>query len=130
MKSDYHLFRFGIKPEWEDPQTRNGGKWVWEMKSAPAEQIDTAWLHTLLFLIGEQFSDESEVLGAVISLRKGNRSRLALWTRSASAREVLTRVGNEWRKQLPVSNAVKIAFYSHAQSIKSSSRELTPIYTV
>jgi len=130
MKSDYHLFRFGIKPEWEDPQNRAGGKWLWEMKSAPADVIDQGWLHTLLFLIGEQFSDEGEVLGAVVSLRKGNRSRMALWTRSSSQRDVLMRVGSEWRKALPVSNAVKIGFYSHAQTMKSSARELQPLFTV
>jgi len=28
VKSDYHLFRYGIKPEWEDPQNRGGGKSV------------------------------------------------------------------------------------------------------
>jgi hypothetical protein len=26
--TDYHLFKDGIKPTWEDPQNKNGGKWM------------------------------------------------------------------------------------------------------
>lgn len=25
LKSDYHLFKKGVKPEWEDPQNKHGG---------------------------------------------------------------------------------------------------------
>ena len=83
----------------------------------------------LLFLIGEQFTDENEVLGAVVSLRKG-RNKLAVWTRSSNSREVLLRVGNEWRRQLQLSNAVKLAFFSHAQTMKRHVGEIQPIFTV
>ena len=88
-------------------------------------------LPQLLFLIGEQFTDEGEVLGAVVSLRKG-RNKLAVWTRSSSSnsRDALMRVGTEWRKQLQLSNAVKLAFYSHAQTMKKHSGEIQPIYQV
>lgn len=26
LKSDYHLFKKGIRPEWEDPQNKHGGR--------------------------------------------------------------------------------------------------------
>ena len=29
--SDYHLFKYGVKPEWEDPENRDGGQWVFEL---------------------------------------------------------------------------------------------------
>ena len=30
--TDYHLFKDGIKPTWEDPQNKNGGKWMVRLK--------------------------------------------------------------------------------------------------
>ena len=53
----------------------------------------------------------------MISLRKG-RNRLALWTRSSQDRGLALRVRGEWRKMLPVSNAVKLGFVSHSQTMK------------
>src|SRR5689334_6667878 len=48
FKSDYHVFVYGIKPAWEDPQNAKGGKWVWEIKRAGDElDMDKAWLHTV-----------------------------------------------------------------------------------
>lgn len=31
-KVDFHLFKEGIKPVWEDPANRNGGKWILRLK--------------------------------------------------------------------------------------------------
>lgn len=29
---DFHLFKNGIKPTWEDPNNENGGKWMVRLK--------------------------------------------------------------------------------------------------
>jgi len=85
--SNYHLFKSGVKPEWEDPQNEKGGKWVINFptgsrKKSPRD-LDECWLNTLLVCIGEGFGDyENEVCGVVISIRKAG-DRLALWTRNA-----------------------------------------------
>jgi len=32
LKSDYHLFKKGVRPEWEDAQNKHGGKWAFQFK--------------------------------------------------------------------------------------------------
>lgn len=45
--SDYHCFKFGVKPEWEDPENRAGGKWVWELRKNEEVEMDKAWINTV-----------------------------------------------------------------------------------
>lgn len=44
--ANFHLFRDGIKPEWEDPANENGGKWVLAV-SKVKHDIDGLWLFTV-----------------------------------------------------------------------------------
>jgi len=128
MRSDYHCFRAGVKPAWEDPQNRQGGKWQWELHKRDDNEMDRAWLITLLCMIGEQFSDADQVMGCVVSLRKG-RNRLALWTRSDSQHAAI-RVGQEWKKMIGVPHAHKIQFFSHSQALNKKQYDQTPQYTL
>ena len=40
--SDYHLFRTGIKPAWEDPANASGGKWAVRLRKGVATRL---WEH-------------------------------------------------------------------------------------
>merc|ERR1719198_1670858 len=51
--SNYHLFKQGIKPMWEDPTNRQGGKWVLTIPKARKNQVDQWWMYTVIDL---QFS--------------------------------------------------------------------------
>ena len=44
--TDYLIFKKGIRPEWEDPANRDGGKWVVTVKIEDdmEEEVDNAWL--------------------------------------------------------------------------------------
>jgi translation initiation factor 4E len=80
--SNYHLFKDGIKPMWEDKQNANGGKWTLTLKGTnnPA-LLDRSWMWLVLALIGEELDPENMLTGAVVSVRpKGDR--LSIWTRS------------------------------------------------
>lgn len=103
---------------------------VWELrKTDDVHEMDKLWLHTLLAIIGENFTDENEVNGVVISLRKG-RNRIALWTRHDNAK-VAQRVGQEWKKILMLPQTVKLGFTSHSQAMKkSSAHEVQNLFTV
>lgn len=35
---DYHLFKTGIKPMWEDPANRRGGKWMVRLRKGIASR--------------------------------------------------------------------------------------------
>jgi translation initiation factor 4E len=43
--SNYHLFKAGVRPEWEDKANENGGKWVLQFKPMQKRELDKAWLY-------------------------------------------------------------------------------------
>lgn len=47
QKSDYHLFKQGVRPEWEDKQNQKGGKWAFQSKGASKEHLDDMWLYSV-----------------------------------------------------------------------------------
>ena len=44
--TDYLIFKKGIRPEWEDPHNKDGGKWVVTLpiEDDMEEEVDKAWL--------------------------------------------------------------------------------------
>lgn len=44
LGSNYHLFREGVRPAWEDEANKQGGKWT---ISADPKEVDPAWLFTV-----------------------------------------------------------------------------------
>ena len=74
---------------WEDPQNKDGGKFVLTMpKSYRTEgRLDDCWLYTVLAVIGETLdSSGEEVCGCVVSIRK-SQDRIALWLRSSDKKK-------------------------------------------
>ncbi|CAN1841255.1 Eukaryotic translation initiation factor isoform 4E [Linum perenne] len=80
-QADFHLFRAGVEPKWEDPECANGGKW--SVTCGKKSLLDTMWLETLMALIGEQFDESEEICGVVASVRQ-RQDKLALWTKTAA----------------------------------------------
>lgn len=86
--SDYHIFKKGIRPVWEDEANKKGGKWVVRLKKGVADRY---WEDLLLAMIGDQFAEASdEVCGAVLSVRSGE-DVLSVWTRIDGGRNIKIR---------------------------------------
>ena len=78
--TDFHLFKNGIKPTWEDPQNERGGKWMVRLKKGLASRYAPQhvclyvsspangryWEEVVLAIIGEQFDVGQEICGAVV----------------------------------------------------------------
>lgn len=48
ISSNYHLFKQGIKPMWEDPANKHGGKWSIQLpRNKTMSEIDNIWLYTV-----------------------------------------------------------------------------------
>lgn len=45
--SNYHLFKEGIAPKWEDPANSEGGKWVLSNPPSYKERLNQYWIHTV-----------------------------------------------------------------------------------
>ncbi|KAF8638731.1 hypothetical protein AX16_010454 [Volvariella volvacea WC 439] len=106
--SNFHLFKAGIKPMWEDPANANGGKWVLTMRNNP-ELLDRCWTYVALALVGEELEEGDEICGAVVSLRS-KVDRIQVWTRSKDDVERLNSIGKKLVKLLDVSEADGIGF--------------------
>jgi translation initiation factor 4E len=86
--SDYHFFKEGIRPVWEDEENCKGGKWVIRLKKGVCDRY---WEELLMAMIGDQFNEASdEVCGAVLSVRSGE-DVLAVWTKNDGGRNVKIR---------------------------------------
>ncbi|KAF5318615.1 hypothetical protein D9619_010975 [Psilocybe cf. subviscida] len=104
--SNYHIFKSGIKPMWEDPANANGGKWVLTMKNSPV-LLDRCWSWLAMALVGEELEEGDEICGAVVSLRT-KVDRIQVWTRGKDDIEKLNGIGKRLVKLLDVSEADSI----------------------
>jgi translation initiation factor 4E len=83
LVSDYHIFKKGIRPVWEDEENKRGGKWIVRLKKGVADRY---WEDLVFAIIGDQFAEASEeVCGAVLSVRNGE-DILSIWTRNDGGR--------------------------------------------
>lgn len=95
-QSNYHLFKSGVKPMWEDPANANGGKWTLSFTRGYTNPalLDRSWMWLVLALIGEELDLDDEVTGAVVSTRP-KVDRIALWLRSKNDVEKVNRLGKK-----------------------------------
>ena len=153
LKSDYHLFKKGIRPEWEDPQNKHGGKWSYQFKDKRSAPIDELWLHVMLAAIGETLEsseDDGEVMGVVVNVRKGFY-RIGLWTKTVGksvpgggegdvaggkgrspekSREVLMGLGRKFKEVLKIKDAEVVEFSGHTESAHAGSTRAKAKFTV
>lgn len=115
--SNYHLFKDGIKPMWEDPANANGGKWVLTIKSNP-QLLDRCWSWLAMALVGEELDEKDEVCGAVVSLR-AKIDRIQLWTRGKDDVESINALGRKLVKLLDVSEEPGVGLEFHVSSLSA-----------
>jgi translation initiation factor 4E len=127
--SNYHLFKKGVKPAWEDKRNAEGGKWIITIPKQDSRKgkVDEWWLYTTLAMIGETMDDTSNgVCGAVVSIRK-NQDKLALWVNTTNEKECMA-IGKRWKVALEVSEKTPIKFQSHADAAQSQSSFKNKVY--
>lgn len=116
--TDFHLFKEGVEPKWEDPKCARGGKWTFMApKTSNRGTLDTYWLNTLLALIGEQFPDPGEICGAVVNVRqKGDR--ISIWTRTGSNEAAQLAIGKTMKATLDLTDTTRLGYMLHDDAIK------------
>ncbi|KAL8998238.1 MAG: hypothetical protein Q9169_002642 [Polycauliona sp. 2 TL-2023] len=152
LKSDYHLFKKGVRPEWEDPQNKYGGKWAYQFKDKKAAPIDELWLHLMLGAIGETLEsgeEDGELMGVVVNVRKGFY-RLGLWTKTVGkkltgvtgdvaggkdrseekAKEILNNLGRKFKEVMKLAAAEQVEFSGHTESARSGSTRANAKFVV
>ncbi|KAK3945177.1 translation initiation factor eIF 4e-like domain-containing protein [Diplogelasinospora grovesii] len=124
LVSDYHLFKKGIRPIWEDEENKNGGKWIVRLRKGVADRY---WEDLLFAIIGDQFGEASEeVCGAVLSVRNGE-DILSIWARANGQRVLKIRSSSikadhicseTMRRILSFPPDTKLEWKSHDSSIQ------------
>ncbi|KAI3466942.1 hypothetical protein Pfo_023605 [Paulownia fortunei] len=110
--ADFHLFRAGVEPKWEDPECANGGKWT--VTSNQKANLDNMWLETLMALIGEQFNKADEICGVVASVRQ-RQDKLSLWTKTAANEAAHMGIGRKWKEIIDVTDKISYSFHDDSR---------------
>ncbi|KAL2010563.1 hypothetical protein VTN00DRAFT_6370 [Thermoascus crustaceus] len=114
--SDYHIFKKGIRPVWEDEANKRGGKWIVRLKKGVADRY---WEDLLLAMVGDQFAEAGdEVCGAVLSVRSGE-DVLSVWTRIDGGRNI--KIRETIKRLLAFPADTNIVWKSHDDSIAQRS---------
>ena len=117
--TDYMLFKKGIRPEWEDPSNKNGGKWVVTLpiEEDMEEECGQAWIKSLVTLISAQIEDEEIINGIVLSVRE-KHLRLSLWCSESSNVPRLKSIGRAFKNMCGFHEKFKFKFLLHEKAIK------------
>ncbi|KAL5702396.1 Eukaryotic translation initiation factor isoform 4E [Ranunculus cassubicifolius] len=110
--ADFHMFKGGIEPKWEDPECANGGKWT--ITSKGKSNLDTMWLETLMSLVGEQFDENEEICGVVASVRP-RQDKLSLWTKNAPNEASQMSIGRQWKDIVDADSRIQYSFHDDAK---------------
>ncbi|XP_057429691.1 eukaryotic translation initiation factor [Lotus japonicus] len=116
---DFHMFKDGVEPKWEDPECANGGKWT--VTSSRKGNLDTMWLETLMALIGEQLEDAEDICGVVASVRQW-QDKLSLWTKTAANEAAQMSIGRKWKEIIDVTDKITYNFHEDAKNRGAKAR--------
>ncbi|KAJ3451972.1 eukaryotic translation initiation factor 4e related [Anaeramoeba flamelloides] len=127
--TNFHLFKTGIKPAWEDSENINGGKWFLRINRSVLK-LDEMWLITILSMIGENYEYNDEICGAVVSIRN-NGDRIALWTKTATNKEAQMAIGKKWKEELKL-RGIRLSYLIHKDSLstKKDRGSFKPTYEI
>eukprot|EP01116_Phalansterium_solitarium_P022784 TRINITY_DN7656_c0_g1_i2.p1 TRINITY_DN7656_c0_g1~~TRINITY_DN7656_c0_g1_i2.p1 ORF type:complete len:523 (-),score=99.77 TRINITY_DN7656_c0_g1_i2:248-1816(-) len=115
--NDFHVFKDGVRPMWEDAANKAGGKWVARLRKGIANRC---WEDLLLAVLGEQFNVGDEICGVIMSIRY-QEDILSIWNRSAQDQEVKRRIFEKMRELLSPFPDIKIEYKPHDASLKDLS---------
>ena len=117
--TDYHFFRSGIKPTWEDPSNAAGGTWIVRLPQGLSSRY---WEEICFALIGGQFQGvpDGEVCGAVLSVRY-SEDILGIWNKSANDREIVERLRDAIRRCLQLPAQANLEYKPHQNSLQDRS---------
>ncbi|KAF9963737.1 Eukaryotic translation initiation factor 4E type 2 [Modicella reniformis] len=115
--SDYHLFKQGVRPVWEDATNINGGKWIVRLKKGLASRY---WENLIVAVVGDQFDVGSEICGAVLSIR-GGEDILSLWNQSAQEGRINLKIRDTMKRVLNLPVDTIMEYKTHNDALRDNS---------
>jgi translation initiation factor 4E len=90
--TDYHLFVSSIKPMWEDPANRQGGKFI--VRTKRGGQTMAVFNMMVFALSGGTFAEDLDICGVVARCR-GVGSSVCLWHRNREDVEIRRKINHK-----------------------------------
>ncbi|KAF9358111.1 Eukaryotic translation initiation factor 4E type 2 [Mortierella sp. AD094] len=115
--SDYHLFKQGVRPVWEDATNINGGKWIVRLKKGLASRY---WENLVMAVVGDQFEVGSEICGIVLSIR-GAEDILSIWNQSANEGRINLKIRDTMKRVLNLPADTIMEYKTHNDALKDNS---------
>ncbi|KAF9915755.1 translation initiation factor eIF4E [Lobosporangium transversale] len=110
MNQNLHWFKKGIKPMWEDPKNKYGGRLT---LCPPKALLDIVWETVLILMAGDVLDLNGEGTGAVIA-RRPRGDRVEVWVGAEDTPEALAHIRGVLIQELAPSGAdevVRVAKY-------------------
>mgnify|MGYP000586650868 CR=1 FL=1 len=78
---NYSLFKYGIRPIWEDPRNRNGGRFVFTInKDGEYKQYAMEmWTEFCMLIIGNQYEMICERICGIVGGNRNTQIKIAIW---------------------------------------------------
>jgi len=115
--SNFRLFKAGIKPLWEDPANKHGGKWV--IFCPTKEVTKEVWLAVVLAMIGEQLEWSDDLCGLVLSVRsKEKGDTINIWNKTSTDTVQVNKFTENLRTLFKIDESVKIEYKAHMVAIE------------
>ncbi|KAK9888400.1 hypothetical protein WA026_000651 [Henosepilachna vigintioctopunctata] len=128
--NDYSLFKTGIKPMWEDPANKRGGRWLLSLeKKQRNQELDRCWLDAILCLVGDAFENSVEVCGAVVNIR-GKGDKIAVWTADANNGPAILEIGKKLKERLHLPGRMQLGYQIHHDLMAKNSSVTKNCYTL
>lgn len=134
-KCDFYLFHSGIKPTWELPDNKDGGKWNVNLGTVRSTSVDNTWMSIILGLVGEQYmgGHSSDYINGISLHLRPRGLRCSVWTRSLvglskdAMLQEQQKIGNSLRRIGSIPLEMDMEFKWHGDSIANGSSYLSSI---
>eukprot|EP01139_Manchomonas_bermudensis_P009909 Amastigsp_a339675_213.p1 type:complete len:194 gc:universal Amastigsp_a339675_213:683-102(-) len=116
---DLQLFRSSVRPMWEHPANRDGGRLLLRLRKGLASRY---WEDTIFAFIGEAFSAHAHITGIVMSCKPSDDA-LSIWTDDANDKDSIASIKEDLVALLKLPPRTRIDYRKHGVSVNKVQRK-------
>ncbi|KAJ1851885.1 hypothetical protein GGH12_005767 [Coemansia sp. RSA 1822] len=115
--TDYHMFRAGVRPVWEDAANMAGGKWMIRLKKGVSPRM---WEKLCMAVVGDVFGVGDEVCGIVLSIRN-SEDIVSLWNKNALDTKTTLHIRDSMKLVMGLPSSCVLEYKAHNDSLRDNS---------
>lgn len=93
---NYSIFKKGIRPIWEDPMNRNGGRFIFSISKENENYkiiSDFMWIEFCMLIIGNSKPKYCEQICGIVGGNRNNLIKIAVWTKDSECKQKIANIG-------------------------------------